>query len=186
MKWKFGFILLFNCFLIVECNNNHSDSSRTNNFKAKKEDTVKTTVKTDNMEKDSLRSYDTYQFSNDTLVQDVYISYIAPNEIKFLVKTTNKTSLHKCEYSGVAIMANGEGTAQGSDELKDDELYGVYEYFTKQHPFFTIDIEFKRGNRMTIFTKDDKAMCAADCPLSSQGTIRRIILSKGIQHNPTW
>jgi len=70
--------------------------------------------------------------------------------------------------------------------LNDDELYGVYEYFTKGHPFFTIDVEFKRGKRMTIFIKDDKALCESDCPLSSQGTLRRISLSKEVQYNPTW
>jgi hypothetical protein len=83
-------------------------------------------------------------------------------------------------------MAQGEGTAQGSDELNNEELYGVYEYFTKGHPYFTLDIEFKRGERMTVFTKDDKGLCNVYVPLSSQGTLRRISLSKKVQHNPTW
>ena len=193
MKCKFGFVCCLTVFLIAACNNsqhsnntNHSDSSQANHLEEKKQDTVKTIAKTDKMENDSLSNYDAYQFTNDTLVQDVYINYVAPKQIKFLVKTKNKASSHECQYSGIAMMANGEGTAQGSDELKDDELYGVYEYFTKGHPFFTIDVEFKRGKRMTIFTKEDKTLCASDCPLSSQGTLRRISLSKEVQHNPTW
>ncbi len=135
------------------------------------------------LEHDSLSNYDHYQFMNDTFIQDAYIKYVAPRQIKFLVKTKNKLSAHECEYSGMAMMSNGEGIAQGSDELHDDELYGMFEYFTKDHLLFTIDVEFKRGKRITVFTKDDKTLCADDCPLSSQGTLRRISLSKEVQLN---
>lgn len=166
MKCKLGFVCCLIAFLMAACTNNKNqhlnstnqpDSSQANYLEEKKQDTVIAIAKNDKMENDSLSNYDAYQFTNDTLVQDVYISYIAPKQIKFLVRTKNRISLHKCEYSSTAMMANGEGTAQGSDELNDDELYGVYEYFTKGHPFFTIDVEFKRGKRMTVFTKDDKA-----------------------------
>lgn len=194
MKYKFGFWLCMIFSLVISCNNNqnqrmenaYSDSSTRNHSEEKKHDTVVTSAKTNTAESDSLSNYDIYHFTNDTLVQEVYINYQTPKQIIFLVKTQNKISLHRCEYSGTAMMANGEGTAQGSDELNDDELYGVYEYFTKGHPFFTIDVEFKRGKRVTILTKDDKDLCKPDCPLSSQGTLRRISLSKKIQHNPTW
>ena len=142
--------------------------------------------KKDKIEKDSLNLYDVYQFVDDTLNQRVYIYYITPRQIKFLARTNNKITHHKCEYYGTAFMSNGEGTGQGSDELNNDELYGVYEYFTDKHPFITIDVEFKRGKRLTIFTKDIKDLCTSDCPMSSKGILRRISLSKEVQHNPKW
>jgi hypothetical protein len=145
-----------------------------------------TTEQKKDVGKDTLSTYDLYQFSNDKLVQEAYIKYLTPREIKFIVRAKNKISANTCEYTGTAMMANGEGTAQGSDELRDDELYGVYEYFTKGHPFFTLDIEFKRGKRMTISTKDDKRLCPTDCSFSSKGTLHLKHLSKEIQHNPAW
>lgn len=195
MKYNFRFWHCIIFSIVVSCSNNknqkmdsanYADSSQKNHVQENKQDTVKTAPKTDKMENDSLSNYDVYQFTNDTLVQEAYINYVTPKQLKFVVRTKNKMNAHKCEYSGIAMMADGEGTAQGSDELNNDELYGVYEYFTKGHPFFTIDVEFKRGKRIIIFTKDDKALCKADCPLTSHGTLRRISLSKEIQHNPTW
>jgi hypothetical protein len=164
---------------------NNTDSSPQNHFESKKEDTVNF-AKTIEVDSDSLSNYDAYEFNNDTLVQDVFVNYLKPRQIKFLIRTKNKLNKSECEYSGMAMMAQGEGTAQGSDELNNEELYGVYEYFTKGHPYFTLDIEFKRGERMTVFTKDDKGLCNVYVPLSSQGTLRRISLSKKVQHNPTW
>ncbi|HTS46124.1 MAG TPA: hypothetical protein VMH01_17125 [Puia sp.] len=163
-----------------------TDSSESNNLNEKKLDTTKDDPQNDTVRNDSLNNYDVYQFVDDTLSQEVYINYVTPKQIKFLARTKNKITSHKCEYFGTALMANGEGTGQGSDELNNDELYGVYEYFTNKHPFFTIDVEFKRGKRLTIFSKDLKDLCARDCPLSSKGTLRRISLSKEVQHNPTW
>jgi hypothetical protein len=193
MQFRSGFVYCLITFLAA-CNNNgqrsngadHSDSSQANQLKEKKQDTGKAEVKTDKMKSDSLSSYDAYQLTNDTLVQDVYINYVTPKRVKFTVKTKNRITSRECQYSGTAMMADAEGTAQGSDELNEEELYGVYEYFTKGHPFFTIDVEFKRGKRLTIFTKEDKTLCTPDCPLSSQGTLRRISLSKEVQRNPTW
>lgn len=138
---------------------------------------------TNNLEKDSLSNYDHYQFVNDTFIQDAYIKYFAPRQIKIFVKTKNKLSAHECEYAGMAMMSNLEGTAQGRDELHDNELYDVFEFFTTVYPFFTFDIEFDRGKRMTVLTKYDKTLCAVDCPLTSQGTLRRISLSKEVQFN---
>jgi hypothetical protein len=65
-------------------------------------------------------------------------------------------------------MADGERTSQEIDELNDDELYGVYEYFTKGRPVLTINVEFKRGRRMSAFTKDDISVCKPDYPISPQ------------------
>ena len=195
MKYKFGILCCLIVFLITRCSDNksqnlnypnHSDSLQGNHLGKKKQDGVNKSAKNNKMKNDSLSNFDFYQFTNDTLVQQVYINYLTPKQIKFLVRTKNKISSHNCEYSGTANMANGEGSAQGSDELNDDELYGVYEYFTKGHPLITIDIEFKRGKRMTIFTKEDKTLCAPDCPLSAQGTLRQVSLSKEVQHNLTW
>lgn len=191
MKYKFGFPICIIIFLLMGCANNinqkinNTDSSRQNHFESKKEDTVNF-AKTIEVDSDSLSNYDAYEFNNDTLVQDVFVNYLKPRQIKFLIRTKNKLNKSECEYSGMAMMAQGEGTAQGSDELNKEELYGVYEYFTKGHPYFTLDIEFKRGERMTVFTKDDKGLCNVYVPLSSQGTLRRISLSKKLQHNPTW
>ena len=195
MKYKLGFWFYIIFSLVISCSNNenlkmdstnYSDSSQRRNLEEKKQGTDLTAIKTDNVKNDSLSNYDVYQFTNDTLIQELYVNYLSARKIKFVIKTRNKIRLRDCEYSGTAIMANGEGTAQGSDDLKDDELYGVYEYFTKEHPFFTIDIEFKRGKRGTIFTKDYKGLSKVDCPLASRGTLHRISLSKVTQHNPTW
>jgi len=195
MEYKFAFVFCLIVFLTGGCVNNkkqhidkiiHSDSDQANHVRQKNQYVVKPVTKTDKIENDSLNNYDVYKFTNDTLAQEVYVSYITAKQIKFLVRVKNKISLNTCEYSGKAMMANDEGTAQGNDESNDDELYGVFEYFTQGHPFFTIDIEFKRGKRMTIFTKDDKIFCKPDCPLSSQGTLRRVSLSKVAQLNPTW
>lgn len=194
MKYKFAFYLFIFIPLIICCSNqskkmvnpNFLDSSNGENLDSKKQDTAIMLSKTRNKNEDSLKLYDYYQFTDDTLIQKVFVNYITPRVIKFIVRTQNKKSTNECEYSGIAMMAGNEGTAQGSDELNNDELYGVYEYFTKGQPFFTIEIEFKRGKRLTIFTKSDKSLCKVDCPLSAQGTLRRISLSGEVQHNPKW
>ena len=160
---------------------NYFDSSKEKNLESKKQGTVIIPAKTSNKNEDSLKYYDFYKFIDDTLIQNVFVNYITPRVIKFIVRTQNKKSTNECEYSGIAMMAGSEGTAQGSDELNNGELYGVYEYFTKGHPFFTIEIEFERGKRLTIFTKGDKSLCNIDCPLSAQGTLRRISLSGEVQ-----
>jgi len=192
MIHKFGFLLLFG---LISCVNNNSNgksedsiavSLQRSQSAVKVQDTTNSVKRADQSQIDSLENYDFYQFENDTLLQSAYIRYMSPRKIKFLVRTKNKRSLNTCEYSDIAKMANGEGTAQGNDELNDDELYGVYEYFTDKKMFFTIDIEFKRGKRMTVFTKTDTALCKPDCPLSSKGTLRRKSLSRQKQSNPSW
>jgi hypothetical protein len=135
---------------------------------------------------DSSEYYDLYSFTNDTIVKTVYIKYVTSKKIMFLLNSKNKIAGNNCEYSGIAYMTNNNGTAQGSDELNDDELYGVYEYFTKGHPFFTIDVEFKRGKRLSIFTKDDSLINKHGCSLSIPNTLRRIKLSTKLQNNPKW
>jgi len=193
MKNKLGFLLFF---VLIACVNNNKNGKSEDSIHVslqggqgaiKAQDTINNVKQgVTQLQTDSLGNYDFYQFENDTLLQSAYIRYVSPRKIQFLVRTKNKKSLNTCEYSDSARMASGEGTAQGSDELNDDELYGVYEYFTDKKAFFTIDVEFKRGMRMTIFAKADKALCKIDCPLSSKGTLRRKSLSKQKQRNPTW
>jgi len=116
MKCNFGFLYCLIAFWTIGCANNKSlklndtdSSSQKTYLKENERDTVTTTIK---MENDLLSNYDVYRFTNDTLLQEAYINYITPKQIKFLVRTKNKMSSHKCEYSGIAMMANGEGTAQ--------------------------------------------------------------------------
>jgi len=193
-KYRVGWICWLIIFLIAGFTDNKSQQLNSGNHNVasqinsveKKLDTLNK-IEKDSLEKsDSLRSFDVYQFTNDTLVQEVYISYVGTKQIRFLIRIINKISAHNCEYAGFAIMTNGEGTAQGRDELNNDELYGVYEYFSKGHPFFTINVEFMRGKRMTVLTKDQNDLCAPDCPLTSQGTLRRSKLSNEVQQNPIW
>ena len=192
MPDKIGFLLMF---LFVACVNNSKkgksvDSSyvATQGIQnaAKSIDTITNDKRGIQSIFDSLKDYDFYRFENDTLIQSAYVRYMSPRKIRFLVKTKNKKSSNTCEYSDSAKMASGEGTGEGSDELNNDELYGVYEYFTNRKAFLTIDIEFRRGKRMTVFTKADTGFCKLDCPLSSKGTLRRKSLSKQKQRNPTW
>jgi hypothetical protein len=173
MKRKFVFRSWIIISLLISCSNrnpkagssNYSDSSQKNYSHENIKYSANIATKSEKMENDSMSHYDAYQFTNDTLVQEAYINYVNPKQVKFLIRTKNIRNSHKCEYTGTAMVANGEGTAQGSDELNNDELYGVYEYFTKGPPFFTIDIEFKRGKRMTVATEDDKifALLIARC-----------------------
>jgi hypothetical protein len=169
-------------------NNSHLDSMKKEHISLGNRNTLTHNSKSFQSGKDSilLKGYDYYEFENDTLLQSGYIHYLAPRKIKFFVRTRNKISTNMCEFSDIARMADGEGTAQGNDGLNNDELYGEYEYFTNKYPFFTIGVEFKRGKRMTIYLNADTPLCKVDCPLSSKGTLRRKMLSTEVQHNPTW
>jgi hypothetical protein len=195
MWHKISFLLPL---VITGCVNNYKDQRSNNDIHIDSlqkagatvnvGDTIDAFNKTNLLNRDSmsLKDYDFYQFENDIVLQSFYIHYLKPREILFIIRTKNKKSLNECEYSDTARMASGEGTAQGSDELNGDELYGVYEYFTKKKNFFTIDVEFNRGKRMTAFTKSDTVLCKLDCPLSSKGTLRRKVLSHEKQNNPVW
>jgi hypothetical protein len=189
------FYLIF--LLAVGCKNdnkkesqfiNQLDSLKGANQNIRTYDTTETINSLKKMKNDSItiNDFDLYHFENDSLLQSAYVLYSSPREIRFIIKVKNKKSLDTCEYSGTAKMVSGEATAQGNDEMNNDELYGVYEYFTERNPIFTIGVEFKRGKRMTIFTKAKIASCKMDCPLSSVGTLRRKWVSHNIQHNPKW
>lgn len=105
-KYRVGWICWLIIFLIAGFTDNKSQQLNSGNHNVasqinsveKKLDTLNK-IEKDSLEKsDSLRSFDVYQFTNDTLVQEVYISYVGTKQIRFLIRIINKISAHNCEY----------------------------------------------------------------------------------------
>jgi hypothetical protein len=109
---RFYYSLIYIAFMSSFNNNytpkdspNNTDSSHRKHLGPNKKDTERISVKTDSSYNDSLKCYDSYQFANDTLAQNVFVYYITPKNIKFLIRVQNKKKVPM--FVNIQLLKNG-------------------------------------------------------------------------------
>ncbi|PWT74566.1 MAG: hypothetical protein C5B59_10885 [Bacteroidetes bacterium] len=126
------------------------------------------------------REFDVYKFENDSLIQLVYVRYLKKKEILLVVRSENRRTKKSCQFFDTAFSTISGDIADPStyeDELKNGELYPIYEYECIGDKHTIIGIEPSRGMRLSVSTGIDSVLDPST-PIRSVGTLRRIKLSK--------
>lgn len=136
----------------------------------------------------SLKPFDVYRLENDSIVQTVYIHYLSPKKIVFLISTSNKKTGKSCELSDTALITATDAAPDPSaysDEADNDLSYPAYEFvYDRDDSLHTIiGVEPSRGKRLKVQTALSE-LCGPSCPLESVGTLRRTKLSDVDQEGP--
>ena len=135
----------------------------------------------------NLDNFDQYRFKNDSFIENVYISYISRNKIKFFIQIIGLKN--KCVYE-IADTASIKGNIGDDPGVEDDELnstvFPIYSFlYLKNNHHLFIGIEPSRGLRLRLYpleNAENQTLCS--CKIRSLGTLRRIKKANAIQLAP--